>query len=296
MTPREKLCLILLACLLCTPGCTAPFFPDGMVTNTSAAPESPGYRQTLAQPEYSASLIRTDTDLYTIGDVVGFVVTNEKSGDLSCASDPPTFSVQYQDGSGRWVFRMGQENPETGTEKILKPGESTSPNRFVTTGWAPGRYRIVSNCGVSREILLRSPAPVITAGTSCPVMTSLSPFIRIDAISDQYAGEAFTVSGATNLKPGEELRYSIFAIMQGSGNVTSAKLVSSTLAVSAGSCGTNTWSVYGLIQVPGSYFIGISDTANTVSAVRRFSVREKARPSDTATLPVRTTAPGILTG
>ena len=84
--------------------------------------------------------------------------------------------------------------------------------------------------------------------------------------------------------------------MQGSGNVTSAKLVSSTLAVSAGSCGTNTWSVYGLIQVPGNYFIGISDTANTVSAVRRFSVREKARPSDTATLPVKTTAPGILTG
>ena len=127
-------------------------------------------------------------------------------------------------------------------------------------------------------------------------MANRSPVIRIDAIRDQYAGDAFTISGATTLKPGAELRYSIFAIMQGTSNVTSAKLVSSTLSVSEGSCGMNTWSVYGMIQVPGNYFIGISDTANTVSAVRRFSVREKARPADNTTIPVRTTAPRILTG
>jgi hypothetical protein len=249
--------------------------------------------RTLAQPDDSARMVRMDTDVYTIGEVVEFVIANEKSGDLICLNDPPSFSVRYQKGTGRWVTRMGEENPVQGTRTSLKPGESTAPYRFVTEGWAPGRYRIISDCGVLREILLRA-APVVTAaGTSCPVETDALPFIQVNPVSDQYTGEPFTITGTTSLAAGDELRYSIFAIVSATEDLTSARLVSSTLTVSAGTCWTNTWSVEGVIQVSGDYFIGISSSDNAISAVKRFTVLEKARPTAAATLPEKTTAPGI---
>jgi hypothetical protein len=54
--------------------------------------------------------------------------------------------------------------------------------------------------------------------------------------------------------------------------------------------------VDGLIQVPGDYFIGISNDANTISAVKRFTILAKERPTTTATLPEKISAPGITTG
>ena len=299
MTPRKSLILLLLACILCTAGCTLPFATDNQTPGTSntAAPESiTKYQRTLAQPEDSAKLIKMDTDVYNLGEVVEFVITNVKSSDLSCTNDPPSFSVRYQMGSGQWTTRMGDENLTPGNAMKLKPGESTAPYRFITGGWAAGRYRIVTDCGVSREILLRALPSVTPAGTPCSPTTNSPPSIRVNPVSDQDAGEPFTISGTTSLAAGEKLRYSIFAILPTTGNITSAKLVSSTTMVSAGSCGTNTWFVEGVIQVPGDYFIGISNSANTVSAIRRFSVLPKARPTVTATLPVKTTAPGITTG
>jgi len=53
--------------------------------------------------------------------------------------------------------------------------------------------------------------------------------------------------------------------------------------------------VEGVIAVPGDYFIGVSNTANTVSAIRRFTVLPEAHPTVTATLPAKTDAPGITT-
>jgi hypothetical protein len=241
-------------------------------------------------------MIRMDSDVYTIGEVVEFVITNDKSRDISCSHNPPEFTVRYQRETGRWVTRMGDENPLPGTTTTIKLGESTVPYRFVTTGWAPGRYRIVTDCGLSREILLRAiPAP-IAASSSCPSETETTPFIRVDPISDQRAGEPFAITGTTNLPAGEELRYSLFAIVPGTGNITSAKLVSSTITITAGQCRVNTWYVDGVIHIPGEYFIGISTTGNTVSAVKRFTVLDKARSNTTATLPERSGAPGITTG
>jgi hypothetical protein len=118
----------------------------------------------------------------------------------------------------------------------------------------------------------------------------------VNPVRDQNVGEPFTIDGTTNLAAGEELRYSIFAIVSATDNLTSAKLVSSTTSVSAGSCGTNTWFVEGVINVPGDYFIGISNSANTVSAVKRFTVLAKARPTTAPTLPEKTKSPGITTG
>jgi hypothetical protein len=299
MTPRIIPVLLLLACILCTTGCTQFYFWNNPTTGTSDTSDPvtiAKYKLTIAQPEESATLVRMDTDVYTIGEVVEFIITNEKNHGLSCSDNPPSFSVRYQAGNGHWVTRMGEENPVPGTTMQLKPGESTAPYRFITTGWAPGRYRIVSDCGVSREILLRALPTATSVGTSCPPSGNTSPYIRVNPVSDQYTGEPFTITGTTNLAAGEELHYSIFAIVSTTGTTTSAKLVSSTTPIHAGSCGTNTWSADGVITVPGDYFIGISNRANTVSAIRRFSVLPESRPAVTATLPEKTNSPGISTG
>ena len=303
MNLRISLPFLLLVCILCTTGCTQPFPADNQTagtSNTSTPASIAKYQLTLAQPEDSSKLIKMDTDVYNLGEVVEFIVTNEKNQDLSCSTDPPSFSVRYQKGTGQWITRMGEENPAPGNTTRLKPGESTAPYRFVTAGWSPGRYRIVSNCGISREILLRALPSVTAAGPACNPGMNTTPYIQVNAVSDQNAGDTFIISGTTNLAAGEELGYSIFAISSATPNITptitAAKLISSSTTVSGGSCGTNTWSVYGEIQVPGDYFIGISNRANTVSAIRRFSVLPKARSMATTTLPVKTNAPGITTG
>jgi hypothetical protein len=254
------------------------------------------YKPTIAQPEESAKLVRMDTDVYNIGEVVEFIIINEKNYDLSCSGNPPSFSVRYQKGTGQWITRMGEEYPAPGNTSSLKPGESTAPYRFITTGWAPGRYRIVSDCGLSREIMLRPLPTPTSAGTPCLPAINTSPYILVNLVSDQYAGEPFTITGTTNLAAGEKLQYSIFAIVSTTGTITSAKLVSSTTPVHAGSCETNTWSVDGVIKVPGDYFIGISNRDNTVSAIRRFSVLPESRPAETAALPEKTNLLGITTG
>jgi len=284
---RTTIILLLLFCILCTTGCTELSGTGNQTHNTSdtATPASVAkYQQTLAQPGESAKLVKMDTDIYNLGEVVEFVITNEKTGDL------------YQKGTGQWVTRMGEESAAAGNITKLKPGESTAPYRFVTAGWDPGRYRIITDCGVSREILLRALPSVTPAGTPCPSATNASPFIKINPVSNQDAREPFSITGTTSLAAGEELRYSIFALVSGTTNITSAKLVSSTTTVSAGKCGTNTWSIDGVIEIPGDYFIGISDNANTVSAVKRFTVLLKTRPTAASTLPEKIQTPGISTG
>lgn len=299
MTPRIPFILLLLACILLISGCTQPFAAENSTAGSPAvsAPQSIAkYKLTIAQPEDSAKLVRMDTDVYNLGEVVEFIITNEKTSDLSCSNNPPSFIVRYQTGSGQWITRMGVENPPPGNTTHLRAGESTAPSRFVTSGWSPGRYRIISDCGVSREILLRALPSVTPAGTPCPPALNTTPFIHVNAVSDQYAREAFTISGTTSFAPGEELRYSIFALLPKTTNITAAKIVSSSTLISEGSCGTNTWSVEGVIEVSGDYLIGISNSANTVSAIRRFTVLDAARPRVTATLPEKSKAPGITTG
>jgi len=302
MTLRISLILLLLACIVCTSGCMQPPAGENQSTalpDTSMPPSIAAYKLTLAQPEESAELIKMDTDIYNVGEVVEFVITNDRNHDLSCTNTPPSFSVRYQKGTGQWVTRMGDENTTPGNSTNLEPGTSTAPYRFITAGWTPGRYRIVTDCGISREILLRSLPVTTPAVIPCPAMENQSPYIRVNPVSDQNAGELFTITGTTNLAADEELHYSIFAISSATTrttNLSAAKLLSSTTGVSRGSCGTNTWSVSGEIQIPGDYFIGISDTADTVSDVRRFTILQKARSTVTATIPEKINPPGITYG
>ena len=123
---------------------------------------------TLHQPDATSAYIHADTDIYNIGEVVEFTVTNDGSRTLPCAGDPPSFSVKYQGVNGAWVTRMGYETPDTSKKSSLAPGASTTTYRFITGGWDPGRYRIVHDCGVVREFILK-PNPALAATPVEPV-------------------------------------------------------------------------------------------------------------------------------
>jgi len=161
---RTLLIIALTATLIFAAGCTSPF-PGGNAT-PAATPTgdqvTASYKVPLHQPDARSEYIHADTDIYNIGEVVEFTVTNDGSGTLDCAGDPPSFSVKFQGTSGAWATRMGTDTPDTSKKSSLKPGASTAIYRFVTDGWDPGRYRIVHDCGVVREFILK-PNPALTA-------------------------------------------------------------------------------------------------------------------------------------
>jgi hypothetical protein len=166
MTPFRfiTILLVLTGALIFAAGCTSPF-PGGNVT-PAATPAgdqiAASYKVTLHQPDARSEYIHMDTDIYNIGEVVEFTVTNDGSGTLVCAGDPPSFSVKFQGINGAWATRMGTDTPDTAKKSSLKPGASTSIYRFVTDGWDPGRYRIEHDCGVVREFILK-PNPALAA-------------------------------------------------------------------------------------------------------------------------------------
>ena len=278
---------IITLCVICcffTAGCSSFFSGGDKGAGTTDNPvQAPaGYRATISQPDGRSAAVRMDADVYNAGEVVEFSVTNEGIIPLSCSSTPPDFVVKYQTGSGRWVNKMGPEVQPPGTTSYLQSGESTRIYRFITTGWEPGRYRIISDCGVSHEILVRSLPSLTPAGTACPPVKNTTPYLRADPVSDHTPGENFAIAGTTNLPAGEMLVYSVFSIGPGANNTTIAKIASSTVRVSAGRCNTNTWSVALTVPLPGQYFIGISNGMNTVSAIKRFTITP-ARPASSTT-------------
>lgn len=161
--------LVLTGIMIFAAGCTSQV-PGENVT-PAIAPGTEGtssYEVTLRQPEATSSYIHMDTDVYNIGEVVEFMVTNDGSGSLDCASDPPAFSVKFQGINGAWGTRLGKDAPDTTKKSTLAPGVSTATYRFVTDGWEPGRYRIVQDCGLVREFILKPnptlpPTPAATA-------------------------------------------------------------------------------------------------------------------------------------
>jgi len=271
---RSLVILFLIGTLL-NSGCTSPVSHEDAAANITAGPPAPsGYAVTLSQPDSRSDLIRVDSDVYNVGEVVEFTVTNTGLIPLECSNTPPDFRVIFQTGSGHWATRMGPEVSVKGNLSLLQKGESTSTYRFVTGGWDPGRYRIVSDCGVERDILVRA-LPVPTPAVSlCPVtnVTNMTPWLKVDPIPDQHAARAFTITGTTSLPAGQELNYTIFSIQPGTANTTYAREGSFSTFVEEGTCGTNRWSAMGEIQATGEFFIGILDTGRHVSAIRRFTV------------------------
>lgn len=272
---------LIAVCLVVSAGCTAPARTITSKENTTPVPGTiaVSYQATLNQPEAQSGYIVTDTDVYNQGEVVEFTVTNSGRDALTCAGNLPSFSVTYQSGNGIWTTKMGPGKPNETEMSQLAPGSSTQVYRFVTDGWEPGRYRIVHDCGLVREILIR-PSSGITAAPyptpmSCLLVngTNLTPQITIDPISDQREYVPFTITGTTTIPAGQDLEYIITPVNAGSplGSGKPGDYFAAT--VKAGSCGTNTWSATGEIQTADEYFLGITDTNRTTSAIKRFTVK-----------------------
>jgi len=271
-----SLMLVLVAVLLVA-GCTSLFDQINQTNTTPSLQQFPAsYKVTIAQPDGSSKSIKMDTDVYNIGEVVEFSVINEGAGTLKCLNNPPTFSVKFQTGSGKWATRMGTDETVETNKTYLEHGKSTQMYRFITTGWEPNRYRIVSDCGVYREILLRpSPTPVPTI---CPQQGDRSLWVRINPIDDQYAGKKFSINGTTNRAVGEELKYLVFSngMLPKDLNQGGEKPLSTW--ASEGVCGENVWSVDVDLINPQGYYIMISAGSLNATAIRRFTVSEIPPP------------------
>ncbi len=264
--------MIVLVCTLLVIGCTSPFDPINQTgTPTSSQQQYPAsYKVTIAQPDGISKSIKMDTDVYNLGEVVEFSVVNEGSGRLTCLNDPPTFSVKYQTGSGRWVTRMGTDTPVETNKTYLGSGKSSMVYRFITTGWEPNRYRILSDCGVCRDILIR---PALTpVPTICSQKGDEPLWIRINPVEDQYAGKKFTLAGTTNRAAGEELKYLVFpgGTLPKDLNQSGEKPLSTR--VSEGVCGENIWSVDLDIKTPQEYYVMLSAGPLNATAIKRFAV------------------------
>jgi len=254
--------------------------PAGMINaseNSTTAPATiaASCRATLNQPEAQSSYIVMDTDIYNRGEIVEFTVTNHGPASLSCAGNPPSFSVKFQGNNGIWATKMGLAEPNKTETTTLSPAGSTQVYRFVTDGWEPGRYRIVHDCGIVREFLIRPLATTVPepTPTSCPATNaSAAPVITIDPIGDQQAFTQLTITGTTTLPAGQELRYMIVPAQSDNpfGSVNPDDFFTSV--VQEGTCGTSTWSAVGEIQATGEFIIAITDTNRTATAIRRFSV------------------------
>jgi len=270
LSPTLTLIIVIVSILLTT-GCTSLFDEINQTNTTPSLQQFPAsYKVTIAQPDGTSKSIKMDTDVYNIGEVVEFSVVNEGAGTLKCLNDPPTFSVKFQTSNGKWATRMGTDKPVETNKTYLEHGKSTQMERFITTGWEPNRYRIVSDCGVYREFLLRpAPTPVPTV---CPQQVSGYLWVRINPIDDQYAGKKFSINGTTNRPAGEELRYLVFpsGMLPKDLNQGGEKPLSTR--VSEGVCGENVWSVEVNEKIPQEYFIMISAGSQNATAIRRFTV------------------------
>ncbi|NMB77838.1 MAG: hypothetical protein GYA23_01945 [Methanomicrobiales archaeon] len=275
LLPFCLLTLCLLA-LIIAGGCTTPASSSSPAASPLPAESQNGssYQIAIAQPDALSGFIHMDTDVYNTGEVVEFVITNTGSQPLECSNTPPDFRVTFQAGSGRWATQMGPEHKVVGNSSRLQTNESTRVYRFVTEGWAPGRYRIVSDCGAERDFLVRAlPVPVATP-TPCPLInesTTVS-WIHINPVGNQVAARPFTIAGTTNIGEGDELRYSIFPVNEADARRPDGPHGTFVTIVQGGTCGTNTWSATGEIQAVGDFFVAVTDSSRNTTAVQRFTV------------------------
>jgi len=263
--------IIIIIAFLLTAGCTTPSAKTSATVSVTPTPVQSValYKVTIAQPDAYSGYIHMDSDVYNDGEVVAFMVVNDGKTHLVSPNDRPDFSVKFQTGHGTWATKMGTDTPAVSNATILAPGESSKVYRFIPAGWEPGRYRIISDYGIGRDILIRA-VPKTPPTPACTMETNATPWITIDPIPAHTAGEQFTITGTTNVAPGQEMRYTIFAPGQGTALIPLGTPVSITPA--AGPCGRNTWAADVMLPEPGTYIIGIAESTKTASALERFTI------------------------
>ena len=104
-------------------GCSAPSgtIPVNETTSSVSAPIAASYRATINQPDALSGSVKMDTDIYNIGEVVEFTVTNDGRGTFQCTGDPPAFSVITQTPGGRWSTKMGPGEPDRAASSLCVP-------------------------------------------------------------------------------------------------------------------------------------------------------------------------------
>jgi len=263
---------IAITCIVLVAGCTSPFNQTNPSGNTTPViqPLPASYKVTIAQPDERSRFLRMDTDVYNQGEVVEFFIADDNGRMPSFANDTPAFSIIFQKGNGAWATKM-EISPPPGTNESDPGTGKTSPRYgFVTTGFEPNRYRIVSDCGISREFIVRV-LPLLEP-TICPDIVNEPLWVRINPIDDQYAGKTFSISGTTNRAVGEELKYLVFPSGMVPKNLTAGNEKPLSIWASEGECGENTWSVDLDMAIPREYFFMISAGSQNATAIQRFTV------------------------
>jgi hypothetical protein len=266
------LLFIAITCIVLVAGCTSPFNQTNQSGNTTPAiqPLPASYKVTIAQPDERSRLLHMDTDVYNQGEVVEFFIADDNGRMPFCTNDTPAFSVKFQKGNGAWATKMDVSTPPRTNELHQGTGKTSPMYGFVTTGWEPNRYRIVSDCGISREFIVRT-LPTLEP-TICPVPVNEPLWVRINPIDDQYSGKKFSISGTTNRAVGEELKYLVFPSSMVPKNLTEGNEKPLSIGVSEGLCGENTWSVDLDRTIPQEYFFMISAGSQDATAIQRFTI------------------------
>ena len=152
------LCIMMVAVLL-TAGCTITQTKDNL---TGALPRNPisqpteesvlFYHVTIPQAEgIHPDYIKMDSDVYNQGEVIKFHVVNEGSESLACWRTIPSLHYHLYRQIGTWESQPEPTETHIDYGYYLKPGESTPVQQINTTELLPGHYKIVTDCGVSRE-------------------------------------------------------------------------------------------------------------------------------------------------
>jgi hypothetical protein len=188
------LVLVMVAVLLAS-GCMTQTATDNHMGTISSSTiivptqkSSPLYKVTITQPNSShAEIIKMDSDVYNIGEVVEFSVTNRSHVSDNCSDSPCSYRIAFQLENGSWQVLPEPMEPMDTTVEGPRYSSSCSSMRFATTNWTGGMYRIQYHCGVSRKFnlvvpLRPTPTRDFSAGSKITVETE--PEYTVNNIRD----------------------------------------------------------------------------------------------------------------
>ena len=137
--------------------------------------------------------------------------------------------------------------------------------------------------------LARILAVLVLAGWICS--TAAAQEMTIDEVESIAAGETATISGTTNLAPGNRLLVEVTPVAFGPGNASVQGGTAGTAVVEAGNDTANTWS-FAMDTTgfePGEYTVTVDWVEGDATASTTFTVTEAGAVAPTATATVQTT-------
>jgi hypothetical protein len=142
---------------------------------TPTLQSKPLYKVTITQLNTSHSeLIRMDSDVYNQGEIIEFSISNEGPDTITCVGDITECRLFFKKNDSSWeelsrpvrAYYAPRPTQPASTDvherSYMVPGRTPLNFHLITTNWAPGRYKIQSDClKASREFILRDTASII---------------------------------------------------------------------------------------------------------------------------------------